>query len=167
MTSTRWWRLVAGTAAGLLVVVALLVTAADGRRQSYLRMAEILRRTRLRGHDLRTNREFHYGLVHWFLARDVHARPSTRFAFARGNCSGITGGSSRGSASSLGDASAGTGARLRSSPSPSAKRGPRHGVWFGCDTRNRARRGPDGWKTGKGALPRASCWRGNRKVSID
>ena len=27
MTSTRWWRLVAGTAAGLLVVVALLVTA--------------------------------------------------------------------------------------------------------------------------------------------
>ena len=27
MTSTRWWRLVAGTAAGLLVVLALLVTA--------------------------------------------------------------------------------------------------------------------------------------------
>ena len=27
MTSTRWWRLVAGTAAGLLVVVALLLTA--------------------------------------------------------------------------------------------------------------------------------------------
>jgi biotin carboxyl carrier protein len=29
--------------------------------------------------DLQTNREFHYGLVHWFLARDVLARPTTRF----------------------------------------------------------------------------------------
>jgi acetyl/propionyl-CoA carboxylase alpha subunit len=59
--------------------VALLVTAGDGRKQAYLRLSEILRRTRLRGNDLRTNREFHYGLVHWFLARDVHARPTTRF----------------------------------------------------------------------------------------
>lgn len=59
--------------------VALLVTAGDARRQSYLRLSEILRRTRLRGQDLRTNREFHYGLVHWFLARDVYARPTTRF----------------------------------------------------------------------------------------
>ncbi len=62
--------------------VALLVTAGDGRKQAYLRLSEILRRTRLRGHDLRTNREFHYGLVHWFLARDVHARPTTRFVRA-------------------------------------------------------------------------------------
>ena len=59
--------------------VALLVTAGDARAESYARLGEILRRTRLRGHDLRTNREFHYGLLHWFLARDVYARPTTRF----------------------------------------------------------------------------------------
>jgi acetyl/propionyl-CoA carboxylase alpha subunit len=59
--------------------VALLVTAGDARRAAYERLCEILRRTRLRGNDLKTNREFHYGLVHWFLARDVYARPTTRF----------------------------------------------------------------------------------------
>jgi len=59
--------------------VALLVTAGDARPGSYARLCEILRRTRLRGYDLKTNREFHYGLVHWFLARDVYARPTTRF----------------------------------------------------------------------------------------
>ena len=59
--------------------VALLVTAGGARAESYARLCEILRRTRLRGYDLQTNREFHYGLVHWFLARDVYARPTTRF----------------------------------------------------------------------------------------
>lgn len=59
--------------------VALLVTAGGARAKSYQRLSEILRRTRLRGYDLKTNREFHYGLVHWFLARDVYARPTTRF----------------------------------------------------------------------------------------
>ena len=59
--------------------IALLVTARESRRKTYEHMAEILRRTRIRGHDLSTNLEFHYGLVHWFLARDVYAKPTTRF----------------------------------------------------------------------------------------
>jgi biotin carboxyl carrier protein len=42
-------------------------------------MAEILRVTTLRGRDLSTNLNFHYGLVHWFLSRTVHARPTTKF----------------------------------------------------------------------------------------
>ena len=42
-------------------------------------MAEILRVTTLRGRDLSTNLNFHYGLVHWFLNRTVHARPTTKF----------------------------------------------------------------------------------------
>lgn len=59
--------------------VALLVTAGDDRAEAYARLGEILRRSRIRGSDLRTNLEFHDGLVHWFIARDVHARPTTRF----------------------------------------------------------------------------------------
>jgi len=59
--------------------IALLVTYGDDRRESYERLAEILRRTKMRGTDLATNLEFHYGLVHWFLARNVWAKPTTRF----------------------------------------------------------------------------------------
>lgn len=59
--------------------VALLVTYGADRHESYARLDEILRRTRLRGQDLRTNLEFHFGLLHWFKARDVYARPTTRF----------------------------------------------------------------------------------------
>ncbi len=59
--------------------IALLVTEGTDRRDSYLRLSEILRRTRLRGQDLATNLEFHHGLVHWFLARNVMAKPTTRF----------------------------------------------------------------------------------------
>ena len=33
----------------------------------------------MRGRDLSTNLNFHYGLVHWFLNRTVHARPTTKF----------------------------------------------------------------------------------------
>jgi acetyl/propionyl-CoA carboxylase alpha subunit len=59
--------------------IALLVTTGDDRRASYARLAEVLRRTRLRGHDLATNLEFHHGLVSWFAARNVWAKPTTRF----------------------------------------------------------------------------------------
>ena len=59
--------------------IALLVTYGEGRRVSYERLCEILRRAKLRGFDLHTNLEFHYGLVHWFLARNVWAKPTTRF----------------------------------------------------------------------------------------
>jgi acetyl/propionyl-CoA carboxylase alpha subunit len=59
--------------------IALLVTTGDDRRQSYDHLREVLRRTVLRGSDLQTNLQFHYGLVHWFLANGVDAKPTTRF----------------------------------------------------------------------------------------
>ena len=62
--------------------VALLLTVGADRQASYEHLAEVLRRTELTGHDLSTNIGFHYGLVHWFLGTDVHARPTTRFVSA-------------------------------------------------------------------------------------
>lgn len=59
--------------------IALLVTTGGTREQSYERLAEILRSTELRGPDLETNLEFHYGLVHFFLSFDVMAKPTTAF----------------------------------------------------------------------------------------
>jgi acetyl/propionyl-CoA carboxylase alpha subunit len=59
--------------------IALLLTTGDTRLSTYQRMAEILRRTELRGKDLSTNLEFHYGLVHWFIGNGINARPSTNF----------------------------------------------------------------------------------------
>ncbi len=59
--------------------VALLVTYGGERRESYVRLAEILRRMKLRGHDLSTNNAFHFGLVQWFLGWNVWAKPTTRF----------------------------------------------------------------------------------------
>ena len=59
--------------------VALLLAAGDDRRHSFDRIAEILRKTTLRGIDLATNREFLYGLITWFRSRDVWAKPTTKF----------------------------------------------------------------------------------------
>lgn len=59
--------------------IALLLTTGKTRMDSYLRLAEILRRTELRGKDLATNLEFHYGLVNWFIGQNINARPTTRF----------------------------------------------------------------------------------------
>ena len=59
--------------------VALILTHGESRRENYERMAEILRRMELRGDDLHTNLEMHYGLIQWFLGRGVMAEPSTRF----------------------------------------------------------------------------------------
>ncbi|HTO07761.1 MAG TPA: biotin/lipoyl-containing protein [Myxococcota bacterium] len=59
--------------------VALLLTHGESRRDNYERMAEILRRMELRGDDLHTNLEVHYGLIQWFLGRGVMAEPNTRF----------------------------------------------------------------------------------------
>ena len=42
-------------------------------------MAETIRQTRMRGQDLATNLEFHYGLVNWFIGQNINARPTTRF----------------------------------------------------------------------------------------
>jgi len=59
--------------------IALLLTVGNNRLESYQRLAEILRRTELRGKDLATNLEFHYGLVNWFIGQNINARPTTRF----------------------------------------------------------------------------------------
>ena len=59
--------------------IALLLTVGDTRLDTYQNMAEIIRQTRMRGQDLATNLEFHYGLVNWFIGQNINARPTTRF----------------------------------------------------------------------------------------
>ena len=59
--------------------IALLLTVGNKRQDSFERMAEVLRTTKLEGKDLETNLSFHYGLVNWLLGQTVHARPTTQF----------------------------------------------------------------------------------------
>jgi biotin carboxyl carrier protein len=59
--------------------IALLLTVGDSRLETYQRMADVIRQTRMRGQDLATNLEFHYGLVNWFIGQNINARPTTRF----------------------------------------------------------------------------------------
>jgi len=59
--------------------LALLLTEGEGREESYKHLSRVLRSTTLRGQDLATNLEFHDGLVNWFLANNVMAKPTTRF----------------------------------------------------------------------------------------
>ncbi|MFU8765025.1 MAG: biotin/lipoyl-containing protein [Haliea sp.] len=59
--------------------IALLLTVGETRLDTYEKMAETIRRTRMRGKDLATNLEFHYGLVNWFIGQNINARPTTRF----------------------------------------------------------------------------------------
>ncbi|MCB1855945.1 MAG: biotin carboxylase [Halieaceae bacterium] len=59
--------------------IALLLTVGETRLATYQHMAEVIRQTRMRGQDLATNLEFHYGLINWFIGQNVNARPTTRF----------------------------------------------------------------------------------------
>jgi len=59
--------------------IALLLATGKDRVESWQRLVEIFRRTNLRGLDLATNLEFHYGILMWFLARDPWAKPTTKF----------------------------------------------------------------------------------------
>jgi acetyl/propionyl-CoA carboxylase alpha subunit len=59
--------------------IALILCDGASRLESYQRMAEILRVMELRGDDVHTNLEVHYGLIQWFLGRGVMAEPNTRF----------------------------------------------------------------------------------------
>jgi acetyl/propionyl-CoA carboxylase alpha subunit len=59
--------------------IALLLTKGEDRLDSYEHLSKVLRRTVLRGSNLATNLEFHYGLVNWFLGQNVMAKPTTRF----------------------------------------------------------------------------------------
>ncbi len=59
--------------------IALLLATGNDRLDSYVQCAEILRCTKLRGQNLATNLEFHFGLVSWFLSNGVWAKPTTKF----------------------------------------------------------------------------------------
>jgi acetyl/propionyl-CoA carboxylase alpha subunit len=59
--------------------IALLLTVGNDRLSTYQNMAETIRRTHMQGTDLKTNLEFHYGLVNWFIGNGINARPTTRF----------------------------------------------------------------------------------------
>jgi biotin carboxyl carrier protein len=59
--------------------IALLLTKGEDRLASYHHLARVLARTSLRGVDLATNLQFHYGLVNWFIGQNVMAKPTTRF----------------------------------------------------------------------------------------
>ncbi len=59
--------------------IALLLTTGNDRLESYERLAQVIRSTTLNGDNLATNLEFHFGLVNWFLGRNVNAKPTTRF----------------------------------------------------------------------------------------
>lgn len=59
--------------------IALLLTKGENRLDSYNHLSKVLRTTTMRGADLATNLEFHYGLVNWFIGNNVMAKPTTRF----------------------------------------------------------------------------------------
>lgn len=59
--------------------IALLLTKGDDRQAAYEHMSKVLGSTVLRGTNLATNLQFHYGLVNWFLGWNVMAKPTTRF----------------------------------------------------------------------------------------
>ena len=59
--------------------IALLLTKGEDRLDCYTHMARVLGHTVLRGSDLATNLQFHYGLVNWFIGQNVMAKPTTRF----------------------------------------------------------------------------------------
>ncbi len=59
--------------------IALLLTEGKDRLDSYKSLAKVICNTKIRGTDLATNLEFHYGLVNWFIGRNVMAKPTTRF----------------------------------------------------------------------------------------
>jgi acetyl/propionyl-CoA carboxylase alpha subunit len=59
--------------------IALLLTQGEDRLASYQHLSRVLAQTSLRGQNVATNLEFHYGLVNWFIGQNVLAKPTTRF----------------------------------------------------------------------------------------
>ena len=59
--------------------IALLLTKGEDRSISYDKLSKVLCSTVLRGTNLATNLEFHYGLVNWFIGNNIMAKPTTRF----------------------------------------------------------------------------------------
>ncbi|MEY4581320.1 MAG: hypothetical protein RL701_6023, partial [Pseudomonadota bacterium] len=59
--------------------IALVITHGKTRADILERLAEILRRTELRGYDLETNLQVHYGLLSWMIGQEPLIKPSTQF----------------------------------------------------------------------------------------
>ncbi len=59
--------------------IALVVTHGTSRRDNLIRLAELLRRTEMRGENLQTNMQMHFGLLNFIIGRDPMLKPSTRF----------------------------------------------------------------------------------------
>jgi acetyl/propionyl-CoA carboxylase alpha subunit len=59
--------------------IALVIAEGTSRADNLARLAEILRRTELRGYDLETNLQVHYGLLSWMIGHDPQVKPSTQF----------------------------------------------------------------------------------------
>ena len=62
--------------------IALLLTTGDTRALAFDEMLEVLRRSRIKGRDLETNLDFHYGLLNWLAAQHPRAKIETRFVQA-------------------------------------------------------------------------------------
>lgn len=62
--------------------IALLLTTGDTREETWRNMLEALRRMRIKGADLETNLDFHYGLLNWLIAQHPRAKIETRFVQA-------------------------------------------------------------------------------------
>ena len=62
--------------------IALLLTSGDTREETWRNMLEALRRMRIKGANLQTNLDFHYGLLNWLAAQHPRAKIETRFVQA-------------------------------------------------------------------------------------
>ena len=59
--------------------IALVLTHGESRAENLQQLSEILRRTEMRGDDLETNMDLHYGLCNWFIGKAPMAKPDTSF----------------------------------------------------------------------------------------
>lgn len=59
--------------------IALIVTYADSRQELLVRLADILRQMEIRGNELSSNKEFHYGILNFLLGMHPMLKPDTRF----------------------------------------------------------------------------------------
>ena len=59
--------------------IALVISQGKSRADILERLAEILRRTELRGYDVETNLVVHYGLLCWMIGQEPLVKPNTQF----------------------------------------------------------------------------------------
>lgn len=59
--------------------IALVVSYGKGRRQNLDRLADILRRMEIRGPEVNTNKDFHYGILNFCLGLHPMLKPDTKF----------------------------------------------------------------------------------------